>query len=71
MDKLKQQDKIWSECSTLDQGNLAYAMQLRLQQKQPNLKLNTRLKQVLVSPVSTCAPKMRAYKLKPMPHIKH
>jgi hypothetical protein len=46
------QDKIWCECSTLDQGNLAYAMQLRLQQKQPNLELNTRLKQVLGSLLS-------------------
>ncbi len=52
MDKLKQQDKVWSECSTLNQGNLAYAVQLCLQQKQPNLMLNTRLKQVLGSLLS-------------------
>ncbi len=45
---LSQEDKTSAEFSTLDEGVLVYTMQLQFLQKQPNLKLKTLPKQLLV-----------------------
>ncbi len=47
MNKLELTDKNWAEFSTLDVGVLVRAMQFHSEQKQPNLELKTRPKQLL------------------------
>ncbi len=49
-EKLSWQDSTWAGFSTLDVAVLVYAMQLSLQQKQPNLKLKTQPKLLLGYP---------------------